>query len=223
MARKTKEVPSMAKNETKTEETTLHVGDMVYDMATFNIVANGTKSDDKFGVVKAGENLDKLVELGLVQVNPAGPDEDGNVQAVLTDRGREADAYNEANPGETEKKTRRKSDVVTPDAVVSDDVVPMPTASRRGREGKYPFDKLDAVGKSFHIECTKETQNEILGRMHSSVGTANTRYEAQDIRFNAKAVGENDPLGLGVRVWRVEPLTAEEKAKRAGRTRKKAA
>lgn len=196
---------------TETKDTTLHVGDMVYDRAAFNTVANGSKSEDGYGEIDS-DAATKLAELGLITVNPKGADENGKVQAALTELGKEADTYNEENPEETvaEKKTRRKSDVVTPDASLDDEVIPKPAGGRRGRQGeKYPF-ATRAIGQSFHIPTTEETAKEILGRMHSSVGTANDRYKETEhpidkvkgAKFSCRAVGADDPKGMGVRVWR---------------------
>jgi hypothetical protein len=201
--------PAVKKEETVTEnventETKLHVGDMVYDHAPFNVIANGTKSEDGYGEILEADAA-KLVELGLITVNPKGPDEAGKVQAALTELGKEADKYNEENPNETaaEKKTRRKSDVVTPDATVDEEIIPKPAGGRRGRQGeKYPFKDLTKVGMSFHIATEDSTAKEILGRMHSSVGTANERYKASGEKFSCRAVGVDDPKGMGVRVWR---------------------
>lgn len=203
------------------ENDTIRVGDLVYDRSILDTVISETATNG-FGVVSA-EAASKLVELGLIEVNPAGADENGNVQAAATDKGREAHAFNHSAEGQAEtestaKAKRRKSDVVTPAAALSDVEVPMPPEARRGRQGgeKYPFASLTKTGatSSFHISTDgldEAGAKEILSRMYSSVSTANDRYktlkhptdDALEAKYKARAVGADDPKGVGVRVWRV--------------------
>lgn len=56
-----------------------------------------------------------------------------------------------------------------------DDGVPMPTGTvRRGREGGYPFDKLE-IGQSFHVAKTADNEDPAT-RLASSVSGARVKY-----------------------------------------------
>lgn len=217
----TVETPETVTGNTADTNDTIHVGDLVYDRAILDTVLAGTDANG-FEVIAEVDSA-KLVELGLITVNPDGADENGNIQAAVTDKGREAHAFNHSEEGQAEsesvaKKARRKSDVVTPDAELSDVEVPMPAPAPRGRRGeeKYPFASLTVGGAtgSFHIstaELSEDAHKEILGRMYSSVSTANERYKtvkhpiggAVGANYKARAVGADDPKGKGVRVWRM--------------------
>lgn len=59
-----------------------------------------------------------------------------------------------------------------------DDGVPMPTGTvRRGREGGYPFDKLE-IGQSFHVAKTAENPDP-AARLASSVSGARVKYSEE--------------------------------------------
>lgn len=215
-----------AKKETETvtetqtpANTEVHVGDLVYDRSILDTVYTGTQAEG-FGSVNA-EAATKLVELGLITVNPAGAGEDGNIQAVTTDKGNEAYTFNHSAEGQAEaadpvaKKARRKSDFNPAEASVSSVEVPIPAPGKRGRTGeKYPFASLEPSGpkNSFHIpakddkgvDLTDSQFTDLVSRLTSSVSTANNRdvYKDKGIKFIARAVGENDHDGKGVRVWR---------------------
>ena len=222
MAPRKKQIEEVEAPVTETvENDTIHVGDLVYDRSILDTVISETATNG-FGVVSA-EAASKLVELGLIEVNPAGADENGNVQAAATDKGREAHAFNHSDEGKAEtesvaKKARRKSDVVTPEAKLSTVEVPMPPDAKRGRQGgeKYPFASLTKSGptQTFHIPTShldRSGKDEILSRMYSSVSTANDRYKkvphptdnGAEARYKAREVGADDPDGEGVRVWRI--------------------
>lgn len=107
--------------------------------------------------------------------------------------------------------------------------VPMPTFKRTNSRGSlYPFEKLTAVGHSFHIPETEENPDPV-GRVRSSLSNArdewaevilgedgepimverNTRsgknlYPKKRLTrdFKVVAVGEEDPDGKGARVFR---------------------
>lgn len=202
---------------TASTETVLHFADMVYDRDVFNAVATGTNSEAG-GAVVLVEPANKLVELGLAEVNPASL-ADGNIAARLSDRGRELAAWLETDEGKAAtakpaRKTRVMSDIKTPtDFSISTVALPIPEAKRGGGSGRngetYPFGKLD-VGHSFHIATTAETQDVLSARLTSSVSTANSRYAevehpvggAKGARYISRAVGTDDPNGIGIRVWR---------------------
>jgi hypothetical protein len=59
-----------------------------------------------------------------------------------------------------------------------DDGVPMPTGTvRRGREGGYPFDKLE-VGQSFHVAKSADNEDP-AARLASSVSGARVKYSVE--------------------------------------------
>jgi hypothetical protein len=59
-----------------------------------------------------------------------------------------------------------------------DDGVPMPTGTvRRGREGGYPFDKLE-IGQSFHVAKTADNEDP-AARLASSVSGARVKYSEE--------------------------------------------
>lgn len=59
-----------------------------------------------------------------------------------------------------------------------DDGVPMPTGTvRRGREGGYPFDKLE-IGQSFHVAKSADNEDP-AARLASSVSGARVKYSEE--------------------------------------------
>lgn len=59
-----------------------------------------------------------------------------------------------------------------------DDGVPMPTGTvRRGREGGYPFDKLE-IGQSFHVAKSADNEDPAT-RLASSVSGARVKYSVE--------------------------------------------
>lgn len=161
------------------------------------------------GLYTSPEVHGPLVEQGLVELNPAGPNETGETLTRATQKG--IDSMN--------TETITSADVGNLSKVLSssfaiEDNVPMPTASGRGRGGNvYPFDALQ-VGQSFFVPNTEDKPNAAKS-LASTVSSATARYaEVVEGQFKTNKKGEQVPVTRetrkfvvrsvegGARVWR---------------------
>lgn len=145
-----------------------------------------TASDSEagFGYV-ASKEATALEERGLAELNREMVDGDA-IAARITDKGREL-----ANAGQEAAKP--KPEVVVGSVVAG---VEMPAAKRApgGRQGKFPFDKLE-VGQSFFVANVQGAEKPMSKTMASTVSTANARYAEEipgETRKNRRT-GEDVP------------------------------
>lgn len=113
---------------------------------------------------------DALVAEGLVELNPAGPNDKGETLTRATQKG--IDSMNTAsNTGTAAASTSAVSS-----GFAIDDGIALPTISGRGRAGAtvYPFDKL-AVGQSFFVPNSEDKPNAAKS-LASTVSSATARY-----------------------------------------------
>lgn len=123
-------------------------------------------SDTGFLMLTQAEGAD-IVNAGLAVVDTANVE--GDKAAVsLTEEGKKLAAENGAGDATTSGagKYEIESDVVMPTG-----------ATRRGREGSYPFDKLE-IGQSFHVAKTAENPDP-TNRLASSVSGARVRFSVE--------------------------------------------
>jgi hypothetical protein len=125
------------------------------------IVAAGSNGD--FVALADGQ---ALANLNFAELNPNGPNDQGQIQARATQAGIEA--HGEAPAA---------APVKTSFALVAD--IPLPTSSGRGGRGgeTYPFDQL-AVGQSFFVPNT-EAKPKAAKSMASTVSSATARYAVE--------------------------------------------
>ena len=90
-------------------------------------------------------------------------------------KGETAGGNPEAGAGETAAPA---GDAAAKASYAIEDNVPMPTGTvRRGREGGYPFDKLE-IGQSFHVPKTADNEDP-AARLASSVSGARVKYSEE--------------------------------------------
>ena len=165
-----------------------------------------------------------LVEDGLVEINPAMTNENGEIATRATQAGIESldsgaivvdNANSEANSAiaETGKTEKVKT------MLQIEDNVPVPAIFGRGRGGNvYPFDQL-AVGQSFFV-ANDESKPNAAKSLASTVCSATARYAvpAEDGSTKTNKKGEVVPVMVktrkfvvrraeedgvkGARVWR---------------------
>jgi len=157
-----------------------------------------------------------LVEAGMVEINPAMTNENGEVATRATQKGIESldsaatvadNATSEtqtATTGETQKvKTMFKIEAN----------IPVPAISGRGRAGNvYPFDQLE-IGQSFFVEGEKAISPSTISAANyryavpSADGATKTNKKGETVpvmtlvrKFIGRKVEESGTKG--VRVWR---------------------
>ncbi|UAG58539.1 hypothetical protein Kaya_001 [Pseudomonas phage Kaya] len=149
-----------------------------------------------------------LVEAGMVELNPAGPNESGETLTRATQKGIES--MNTAT--NTAPATVAAA---APSSFAIEDNVPMPTGSGRGRGGNvYPFDALE-VGQSFFVPNSEDKPNAAKS-LASTVSSATARFAvpSEDGATKTNKKGETVPVMVetrkfvvrsvegGARVWR---------------------
>ncbi|AKU43077.1 hypothetical protein RCTITAN_61 [Rhodobacter phage RcTitan] len=145
-------------------------------------------------IVEAGEagtygpaaDVQGLVNAGLVEINPAMTDENGNVAVRATAAGiaKIAEGSGAATPVATASTAFEIGDV-------PDDILSAASEKRRaGRSGgeKYPFDALE-VGKGFFVPAT-EKMPEPAKSLASTVSSATARYAVEEKDANGVVVME---------------------------------
>lgn len=80
------------------------------------------------------------------------------------------------------------------------DNVPIPTG-RAVRQSEYPWEKLDAVGKSFFVHKEGVDQDKLLGRLTTAISNRKKRFPEVGYIVR-KYTGPNGKLG--VMVWRTK-------------------
>ncbi|QXN71429.1 hypothetical protein RCHARTNEY_60 [Rhodobacter phage RcHartney] len=151
-------------------------------------------------IVEAGEagtygpaaDVQGLANAGLVEINPAMTDENGNVAVRATAAGiaKIAEGSGAATPAATASTAFEIGDV-------PDDILSAASEKRRaGRSGgeKYPFDALE-VGKGFFVPAT-EKMPEPAKSLASTVSSATARYaeetdEDETVTVKTYATGED--------------------------------
>lgn len=158
------------------------------------------------GLYTSPEVHGPLVEAGLVELNPAGPNETGETLTRATQKGIES--------VNTASQTAPATAAPVASSFAIEDGIAMPTASGRGRGGNvYPFDALN-VGQSFFVPNTAEKPNAAKS-LASTVSSATARYaEVVEGQFKTNKKGEQVPVTRetrkfvvrsvegGARVWR---------------------
>lgn len=80
------------------------------------------------------------------------------------------------------------------------DNIPIPTG-RAVRQSEYPWDKLDAVGKSFFVHKEGVEQDKLLGRLTTAISNRKKRFP--EVGYIVRKY--TGPKGkLGVMVWRTK-------------------
>lgn len=172
------------------------------------------------GVYTSPEVHLPLVEAGLVEINPAMTNENGEVATRATQKGIESldSAATVADNATSETQTETAVTVTTQKAKTMfkiEDTIPVPTISGRGRGGNvYPFDQLE-VGQSFFV-ANDESKPKAAKSLASTVSSATARYAvpATDGATKTNKKGETVPVMVetrkfvvrsvegGARVWR---------------------
>ena len=142
-----------------------------------------------------------LVEAGLVEINPAMTNENGEVATRATQAGIESldkgatVADNATSETQTETETAVTGTTQKAKTMFKiEDAIPVPTISGRGRGGNvYPFDQLE-VGQSFFVEGEKTIAP-------STVSAATSRYAvpSADGATKTNKAGETVPVMVLVR------------------------
>ncbi len=178
--------PAKAKAAKKTEAT--------YDAAKLQEIVTATQANSFVYLSEKDGAI--MLEKGLIEVNTAMTDEDGNVAARAT-------AAGIAAVGGT---VAAAAPAVNKSAFAVDKGVPMPAQRRGGRNsGIYPFDSMD-VNDSFFIEATEARPN-VAKSMASTISSANKRYKNEDgtheRKFSVRNVEKDSVTGKrGARVFR---------------------
>ena len=151
-----------------------------------------------------------LSEQGLVELNPAGPNEAGETLTRATQKGIESMNTATANTNTAAPVAASAA----PSSFAIEDGIAMPTGSNRGKGGTvYPFEALN-VGQSFFVPNTEDKPNAAKS-LASTVSSATARYaEVVEGQFKTNKKGEQVPVTRetrkfvvrsvegGARVWR---------------------
>ena len=161
-----------------------------------------------------------LVEAGLVEINPAMTNENGEVATRATQKGIESldSAAIVVDNSNSETAATGKTEKVKSMLKIENDV-PVPAISGRGRGGNvYPFDQLE-VGQSFFV-ANSESKPNAAKSLASTVSSATARYAvaSEDGATKTNKKGEVVPVMVktrkfvvrraeedgvkGARVWR---------------------
>ena len=153
-----------------------------------------------------------LVEAGLVEINPAMTNENGEVATRATQEGIEMldggaivvdNATTEAN---SETAATGKTEKVKTMFLIKNDV-PVPAISGRGRGGNvYPFNQLE-VGQSFFVPNSESKPNAAKS-LASTVSSATARYAvpAEDGSTKTNKKGEVVPVMVETRKFVVRSV-----------------
>ena len=163
-----------------------------------------------------------LVEAGLVEINPAMTDDNGNVATRATQAGIESlDSGATVGNNATFEATSATAETGKTEKVKTmfkiEDDIPVPTISGRGRGGNvYPFDQLE-VGQSFFVANSEDKPNAAKS-LASTVSSATARFAvpSEDGATKTNKKGETVPVMVetrkfvvrsvegGARVWRTK-------------------
>lgn len=160
------------------------------------------------GIYTSPEVHSPLVEAGLVEINPAMTNENGEVATRATQKGVES-LDNGAKVGNN--ATSETAETGTIQKVKSmfkiEDSIPVPTISGRGRGGNvYPFDQLE-VGQSFFV-ANDESKPNAAKSLASTVSSATARYAvpAEDGSTKTNKKGEVVPVMVETRKFVVRSV-----------------
>lgn len=153
-----------------------------------------------------------LVEAGLVEINPAMTNENGEVATRATQKGIESldSAATVADNATSETQTATAEIGTTQKAKTMfkiENSIPVPTISGRGRGGNvYPFDQLEA-GQSFFVANSEDKPNAAKS-LASTVSSATARYAvpAEDGSTKTNKKGEVVPVMVETRKFVVRSV-----------------
>lgn len=153
-----------------------------------------------------------LVEAGLVEINPAMTNENGEVATRATQTGIESldSAATVADNAASETQTATAETGTTQKAKTMfkiEDAIPVPTISGRGRGGNvYPFDQLE-VGQSFFV-ANDESKPNAAKSLASTVSSATARYAvaSEDGATKTNKKGEVVPVMVETRKFVVRSV-----------------
>lgn len=188
-------------------------------MERLKSIANEMVMDEKPFVYRKEEEMTELAETGMVEVNAALTNDEGEVAVRITDDGlkvlKEAEQpVEETEPITTEEFVESVQDVAE-EAIDESNVeimkvgdtcfevesnIPIPAKLKQKRKPRYPFDEMD-VNDSFHVAVSEKKPNPAKS-LASTVSAANRRNE--DKTFKVFPVDESDPKGPGARVFRIK-------------------
>lgn len=144
---------------------------------------------------------DPLVEAGLVEINPAMTNENGEIATRATQAGIESldsgaiVVDNETTEANSETAETGKIEKVKTMFKIEDNIS-VPTISGRGRTGaKYPFEQLE-VGQSFFVEGEKTIAPSTI-----SAATARYAVPAEDGSTKTNKAGESVPVMVKTRIF----------------------
>lgn len=177
-------------------------------------VHDGAIASGEGYIFVAESSTKKLVELGLLQVNPDLKNEKGALATALTAEGV---AFLTSNISEEPagKVTIEPAVIATKPTFAIEEGFPIPAVRRLNTAKKYPFAELE-VNQCFHVPA-KNPEEDIHGKATArqlgstvSGATNNSKADKKDKtckptkKFIVRAVGAEDPKGPGARVFRVE-------------------
>lgn len=153
-----------------------------------------------------------LVEAGLVEINPAMTNENGEVATRATQKGIEsldsAATVADNATSETQTATAVTGTIQKAKTMFKiEDAIPVPTISGRGRGGNvYPFDQLE-VGQSFFV-ANDESKPNAAKSLASTVSSATARYAvpSADGATKTNKAGETVPVMVETRKFVVRSV-----------------
>lgn len=153
-----------------------------------------------------------LVEAGLVEINPAMTNENGEIATRATQKGFESldSAATVADNATSETQTATAETGTTQKVKTMfkiEDAIPVPTISGRGRGGNvYPFDQLE-VGQSFFV-ANDESKPNAAKSLASTVSSATARYAmpSADGATKTNKAGETVPVMVETRKFVVRSV-----------------
>lgn len=151
-----------------------------------------------------------LVEAGLVEINPAMTNENGEVATRATLKGIQSldSAATVADNATSETQTAATGETQKVKTMFKIEAnIPVPTISGRGRGGNvYPFDQLEA-GQSFFV-ANDESKPNAAKSLASTVSSATARYAvpAEDGSTKTNKKGEVVPVMVETRKFVVRSV-----------------
>lgn len=168
------------------------------------------------GIYTSPEVHMPLIEAGLVEINPAMTNENGEIATRATQKGIESlDNGNGVADNATSETQTETAETGTTQKVKTmfkiEDSIPVPTISGRGRGGGrggnvYPFDQLE-VGQSFFVANSEDKPNAAKS-LASTVSSATARYAvaSEDGATKTNKKGEVVPVMVETRKFVVRSV-----------------
>lgn len=148
---------------------------------------------------------EKLQAMGLVEINPDLV-EGNKVATRATAKGVTTLAAMQDSDTEEQPKDNPKEVKTMTFELETGIEVPKMTRAGGKRGSKYPFAEME-VGQSFHIAATEE-KPEPLKTLRAAASVYNRECKDENneftVKFIARKVGEDDPKGIGARVFRIQ-------------------